>query len=293
MRLSLLFYHSRRYVCSYLCLPKKIGTYIQWTLRLLSRTRICRNLFSWDNLTDFMMTLRPQDVYRLNNALYSLIQASRLWTAKTNFFFEDELELHSCRTILASTLGEKYGYNHDSSIRGWCASWQVFIRYRPNYQIRTQWKFSEQNVKGDSKICLRLERSRNRSDLFLTIKQYVLARKVLECFNMLVSMPFSNLIEHVPSEADIATDLFDSWTYRQENGSLMYFKISVRPYIAFSVAELCQYMKKGDRNCLDVDETHVFILADLAFLLFPLNPRQWTTNIMLDLLARIIMAVKN
>lgn len=194
----------------------------------------------------FRNTQQPNVVCKLRKALYGLKQAPRLWHAKINTFLLDRLKFMSspndpCLYVKHSTWSIIFIalYVDDLLIAG-------------NDMSSIRWingemcKLFEMKDLGESKLCLGLEISRDRSNRTLHLSQTSYIRTILERFNMENAKPVptpmeSGLINNNWSCPETQHEPAGEVPYRQAIGSLMFLMVGSRPDIAFSVCYLAKF----------------------------------------------------
>lgn len=233
------------------------------TLRLMLAIVASENLelFQMDVKTAFLNGDLPEDIYmeqpegfidqekpthvcKLQKALYGLKQAPRQWFSKINTFLCEELHFQSCAYDPCFYVLRKGGrvmivslYVDDLLIAG--NSPQLAIEVKNALCARF-----EMEDCGEAKLRLGIEISRSRSARTLKIGEKNYISKILSRFKMedckSAPTPISNQID----EKVLKTEFFNSTTYRQAIGSLMYLMKCTRPDIAFAAVRLSQYMEK-------------------------------------------------
>ena len=186
---------------------------------------------------------RPNHVCKLNKALYGLKQSPRQWYFKIHSYLtklgfissENDPCLYVIRTdkeFMALAL-----YVDDLLIAG--SSIDRVLQIKSELHKRFEMKDL-----GEAKVCLGLEIHRDRSARKLWLGQEKYARTVLARFGMETCKPVST-----PMESSVQLEKADDTTpattapYRQAIGSLMYLMVGTRPYMAFCVGKLSQFVE--------------------------------------------------
>lgn len=180
---------------------------------------------------------------KLLKAIYGLKRAPRQWFAEIDSFLCGELQFQSCAydscfyvlqengTIIMTSL-----YIDDPLTVG------LSIGLINTIKKEIISRFRMENC-SEAKVCLGFEIARDRSKRLLTVTLSSHAEKISERFELLDCKPASSPRSAQVDDDALKTDSFDSTSYRQAIGSLMYVMIFTRPDITFADGRLSRFME--------------------------------------------------